>query len=1583
MPGRRAPAGGRGAGARVLQRFHPIVRKWFRETLGTPSVPQREGWPVIACGDHTLILAPTGTGKTLTAFLWELNALITEGQRAPLANAVHILYVSPLKALNNDIQRNLERPLAELRERFAAAGEPFPEIRVAVRTGDTPASARARMLRKAPHILITTPESLHILLTSLRGRGMFSGVRAVIVDEIHAVAGTKRGAHLALTLERLERVTERPPQRIGLSATQKPLEEIAKFLGGLEETPRDEGRGTRDESGAAGRAARGGVTASEGTTRHESAPDLERSNASRVARPAPRESTAAFRPVRIVDCGLVKTLELSVRSPVEDLGHIGGTIWPAVTPLVLEQIRRASTSIIFVNNRGQAERMAARVNALAGEELALPYHGSLSRERRFALESALKAGTVRALVSTSALELGIDIGSVDLVLQLQSPKRVGTALQRVGRAGHSLDAVSRGVFVPTFRDDAMEMLAIVRGMRDGDVEPTRVVQNALDVLAQIIVAAVAVDDWTSEELFALVRRAYPYHALGRAAFDEVLAMLAGKYPSDVAAELQPRLTWDRGTDRLAPARAARLLSVTSGGTIPDRGYYTVTLADRTRLGELDEEFVHETRIGDVFQLGSSTWRVGAIEHDRVIVTPAPGAPARMPFWHGEFAARSVHLASRVGELRRELAAASTRDAVQAIAARYEADESTSQSLVEYVHEQRAATRRVPDERAIVAEHFRDETGAVRIVIHAPFGARVNAPWGMALASLVRERLTVASHDTQSGHLLDPRPSTLAPEIQVQTTDDGIMLRLSNLAGDPPMEILRQLDAGEAERRVLEEVGASALFGARFRMNAARALLLPRGNPRRRMPLWLQRLKAQDLLEVVREFPSFPILVETYRDVLQDAFDMPALASVLRALRAGAIEWSSVATEVPSPFAASLQFGFVMDWMYADDTPRAERRAALLSLDRALLDELMGAEGADAGTLAVLDELLARRRGTAAASAARNADELALLLDRAGDLTLAELQARVVSAEQGRRGDPVAELLESARAVGVDVPTGTGAVEPRFVLADSAPRYAAAFGPERDPAARAAARRDILARFVALAGPVAVEDVTARYAFEPAEVRERLDAWTRAGKLVRGTFGGRRDAMRWCSRRLLEQARRRELAAARRQIQPVELPAFVAFLQRWQHLAPDSRLQGAEGTVAAVRQLTGIARPAESWESAYLRSRVDGYDPDAITRLCATGELVWIGAPPRDAATADALASLRFVRRGAARAWLADVPALSLGDGARATLAALEREGASWLDDLLAATGLGARALRDALRELAAAGIVTNDTMESLRQLLRWRPLVPPALRQQPDPTRWLPADFTPSASRPVVQRRPNLRRLPRWKRPDREGGMPEPWPGRWSLARARGVLGPESDEATLAAEVAHQWLARYGVVARDWWRRERPAVSWRAIYQELKRMEFRGEVRRGYFVRGLAGAQFAAPDAVEALRAHGSEAPIVMAASDPANAYALPLAPDATRASAPRARGRSALLVTRGGAIVLTAERRGRSVRIAPGATRDDVVAAASALARWLAGSAAGGRDVVLESIDAAPAATSPRAEAFLAAGFRRTTAGLRWYATR
>lgn len=1538
-----------------LKLFHPLVRKWFVEELGEPSAPQQAGWPAIAGGSDTLILAPTGTGKTLAAFLYELDALVRDGQRAPLANAIHLLYVSPLKALNNDVQRNLERPIAQLRERFAAAGEHFPELRVAVRTGDTKASERSRMLRRTPHILITTPESLHILLTSVRGRTMFSSLRAVIIDEIHAVAGTKRGAHLALTLERLTRVAPAAPQRIGLSATQRPLDEVARFLGGCEV-------------------------------------------------PAPNEKSGAFRAVEIVDCGLVKRMEMQIVSPVPDLAHVDGTIWTAVYPLLLERIRSARTTLVFVNNRGQAEKIAARVNALAGHEMALPYHGSLSRERRFLLEERLKAGELRALVTTSSLELGIDVGSVDLVVQLQSPKRVASGLQRVGRAGHSLEAVSRGVFVPTFRDDALEELAIVAAMRDGDVEPTHVVQNALDVLAQLIVAIVASETpaWTSAELFDFVRRAYPYHALTRAAFDETLAMLAGKYPSDVAAELDARVHWDRVTDSLTPARSSRLVATVSGGTIPDRGLYTVNLPDRTRLGELDEEFVHESRVGDAFQLGSSTWRIRSIEHDRVVVVPAPGAPARMPFWHGEFMARAFHLAPRIGILRRELDAATTVEALGTLQQKYNADEATIRSAAEYVQAQRKMTGVVPDDRMLVLEHFRDEAGSVRLVLHAPFGGRVNAPWGMALGRRMRERLGI--------------------DVQVQTTDDALMLRLPELADTPPLEVILALGAEEGERLVVEEVGASSVFGARFRMNAARALLLPRGNPRRRMPLWLQRLKAADLLQAVQQFPSFPVVMETYRDVLQDAFDLPSLRTVLERLSLGELAVRVVKTEIPSPFAQSLQFGFVMDWMYGDDTPRAETRAALLSLDRALLDELMGGAGADDSTLAVLDEVLARRRGTAPGRQARDADELAVLVDRAGDVTMQELRARVAPAGEWLREDPTDALFASGRLIGVRLDASRE--EMRFILVDAWPRYAAAFGAALDhvwmgaaqrsqPASDAipaplrtvvltpkAARREVLARWIALAGPVSVDDATARYPFEAQWTERRLEEWERSGLLIRGVFGGDRATPRWCTRKLLEQARRRELAQARKAIAAVSIEDFARFQQRWQHLSEETRLSGSDAVATAIEQLQGLARPAAAWERDILPSRIADYASSSLDALAASGRFVWAAESNQARAgnvtvvganvAAGSLGRIRFFERGTGRLWIKPAP-----DDALLSAQALEvrdvlrAQGASFTSDLVAATSLGPQRLRDALRELVAAGIVTNDTIGALRDVMRWKPVFPVKRSDEPDPTRWLPADFTPSPNRRIVQRRVNPRSLARWRRPDRPetgGGV---WGGRWSLVHTRSSLGATPEEQHADAEtIARLWLARYGVVSRDWWRRERPNVSWRDIYHELKRLEFRGDVRRGYFVAGLAGAQFALPEAVELLRIPASPegvhtSPVVLASADPANVFALLLGEGGATDSFSRPRGNGALLVTSEGRVQLAAEGRGTRLRVRDGIANEALQESLRALVEHLMRVRTRERqrvDVIVESVNGAAAASAPFGDLLRELGFKRDGNVMRLY---
>jgi ATP-dependent Lhr-like helicase len=1429
---------------------------------------------------------------------------------------VHLLYVSPLKALSNDIRVNLEGPLAALRERFAAAGEPFPELRVAVRTGDTPQRERRAMRRRAPHILVTTPESLHLLLTTPQQQGLFSALQGVIVDEVHALAGTKRGAHLALTLERLVGLVGRDVQRIGLSATVRPPETVARWLGGA-------------------------------------APD------------------GTPRPVTVVDCGTRRPTELVIRSPVPDLAHVDGTVWPDVYRLVLGAIRSGRTTLVFVNHRGLAERLAAQVNALAHEVVAHPYHGSLDRERRLTLEQALKAGTVRALVTTSALELGIDVGAVDQVVQVQSPGRASAALQRLGRAGHRLGEVSRAIFVPTHLADALDCIAVVEAARAGDVEPLAVPTNALDVLAQVLVATTATTPTTADALFALARRAWPYRDLPRSAFDETLGMLAGAYPADVAAELAPRLAWDRATGAVTPLPGSRLAAVLNGGTIPDRGLYRAVLAEGGVLGELDEEFVFESRVGDAFRLGTGTWRIVAIEHDRVIVQPAPGAAARLPFWHGEYAARAAHLAPRLGAVRRALGDARDDAARDALAERWGADRATIDALANWIARQREACGGiVPDDRDLVLEQHRDETGALRLVLHAPFGARVTAPWGLALAERLRERTG----------------ATVIP----MALDDGLLLRLPDLPGDSPTAPVTGLVADEAERLVLGAVGGTALFGARFRMNAQRALVLPRSSPGRRVPLWLQRLKAADLLESVRREPSFPLVVETYRDVLQDAFDLPALAAVLRDLAAGTRRLHVRRLAQPSPFASAYAFRFTADWMYGDDAPRPIAHGSdVLGLDRALLDEVLGRPGHEAGFEAALARFLDARRGTCPGRQARTVDELAALLDRAGDLTPDELVARTAPVG-ARRGDPVSELFATGRAVLLPVPTAEGPAW-RAVLSDHVPRYVAAFGPaivarvraapngaeepgeRRLPAAlragvlaRPVARREIVVRWLALAGPVSRDAIRARYDVPDAWLDDLLQQRTRAGWLLRVPDPHDREAVRWCARRPLEAAWRRLLAERRRDVTAVPLARYAEVLAAHHGLGGGTPNARREATDAVLARLSGARIATAALVRDVLPARFAPSDLAALSGAFASGRVAWVGAPPAGEPPTT-LTAVRLVPRGAARAWLPAPPPMPDDADVRAVHAALVTNGASFLDELVTATGLTVEAVQQALVRLASVGLVTNDTRDVLDTLASWRP--PAASPRTPldAAARW-GAD-----GMPVVQRRGRPAR--RWRRPDVEASRLG-WTGRWSLVDRPALLGPELPAHDAAEGVARTLLLRYGVVSRDWWRRDRPAVAWRDVYRALVRLEFRGDALRGRFVQGLLGVQFARPDVVDALQAPegGDDAQcVVLAAADPANVYALPLE-GRTRTACERPRGPGGVLVLHRGAAVASAEHRGAQLHVADDAPADVRTAALRALGEWLAAHPATPRrlrDVECRRVNGEEPTRSPHLAALRAAGWR------------
>src|SRR5690349_20083880 len=1080
----------------ALDVFSPETRTWFEQAFDGPTPAQELGWPSIARGGHTLIQAPTGSGKTLAAFLYGIDRLT-----ATPGEGLRLLYVSPLKALNYDIERNLRGPLAGLRS----------ELRVGVRTGDTPQKERAAMVRNPPDILITTPESLFLLLTS-QARETLRGIETVIVDEVHAVAGTKRGAHLALSLERLDRLVGKPVQRIGLSATQRPLEEIGRFVSGGRE-------------------------------------------------------------IDLVDAGRAKELDLKVVVPLDDMREPKEqqSIWPSIYPEILELVRSHRSTIVFVNNRRLAERLALRLNDLAEEEIGRAHHGSIAREQRVEIEELLKRGQIPCLVATSSLELGIDMGAVDLVIQVESPKSVARGLQRVGRAGHELEAVSKGRIFPKFRADLLESAVVARRMLDGAIEETKIPRNPLDVLARQVVAICADEEVPVDELHALVRGAYPFADLSRLQLENVLDMLDGRYPSDEFAELRARIVWDRTAGVVKGRQGARRLAVTNAGTIPDRGLFGVHLVDGGgRVGELDEEMVYEARAGQTFLLGASTWRIEEITRDRVLVSPAPGVPGAVPFWKGEGVGRPYELGEAIGATSRELVALSDEGAKERLQAEHMLDERAATNLLAFLREQEVATGAVPSDRTVVVERFRDEIGDWRLCILTPFGGRVHAPWALAVGARLRESLGL--------------------ETQAIWSDDGIAIHLPDADAPPPIdEVL--LDPGEIEDLVTRELGDTALFGARFRENAGRALLIPRRRPGERTPLWQQRLKAQSLLQVARRYPAFPVVLETYRECLQDVFDLPALKRLLQGLRTRQIDLVDVETASASPYAASLLFDYVATYMYEDDTPAAERKAPALSLDRDLLRELLGQEELreliDPGAL---DEVETQLRGEP-----RTPDELHDLLRRRGDL------------REGEYPEDLAEpLLAERRAVHVRV-----AGEQRLIAAEDAGRYRDAVGamppgglPEVFLEADDEPLHSLVRRFARSRGPFTTGEASERFGRDVEPVLRELE---RRDELVRGELRPGGTEREWCDPEVLRRLRRASLAALRREVEPAEQAAFGRFLPSWHGI--DRRASLREALVP----LQGLALPVALWESDVLPRRVPGYRPEQLDALCASGEVVWVGA----------------------------------------------------------------------------------------------------------------------------------------------------------------------------------------------------------------------------------------------------------------------------------------------------------------------------------------------------------------------------------
>ncbi len=1506
--------------------FSPATSAWLEGAFAAPTAAQVGAWQAIARREHTLVVAPTGSGKTLAAFLSALDTLALQPVPADPLRRCRVLYISPLKALAVDVERNLRAPLAGIRQAAARLGLPQPDITVGMRSGDTPADERRAFLRRPPDILITTPESLFLLLTS-SARESLRSVDTVIVDEVHAVCATKRGAHLAVSLERLDALLAAPAQRIGLSATVRPVDEVATFLAG-------------------------------------------------------------GRPVTVVQPPTDKSVELQVVVPVEDMTEIGeptddltgpaagaqrrASIWPHVEERVLDLVQAHRSTIVFANSRRLAERLTARLNELAAERAGLQlddgappaqlmgqsgaghptgdvvvaraHHGSVSREQRSLVEEELKAGRLPAVVATSSLELGIDMGAVDLVVQVESPPSVAAGLQRVGRAGHQVGAVSRGVIFPKFRGDLVECAVVAERMRVGAIEAMRYPRNPLDVLAQQIVAMVALDQVTVDEVESLVQRAAPFAGLPRSALEAVLDMLAGRYPSDAFAELRPRLVWDRVTGELSARRGAQRLAVTSGGTIPDRGLFGVFLAGADgpgrRVGELDEEMVYESRVGDVFLLGSSSWRIENITHDRVMVTPAPGEIGRMPFWKGDSPGRPVELGRALGAFLREVSDAAP-DEAEARARAAGLDEWGTANLLAYLAEQRAATNHLPNDRTVLVERFRDELGDWRLVVHSPFGAPVNAPWALAITARLRERYGL--------------------QVSAMHSDDGIVVRLPDTDAEPPNAEIAIFEPEEIESLVTAEVGNSALFASRFRECAARSLLLPRRDPRRRTPLWQQRQRANQLLQVASDYGDFPVVLEAMRECLQDVFDVPGLTGLMRDLGSRAVKLVEVETPAASPFARSLLFGYVGMFLYDGDAPLAERRAQALSLDSALLAELLGAtdlrELLDADAIAEVESEIAR---LAPERQAHGIDAVHDLLRSVGDLRTDEALAR------GATPHDLAALEEGRRAIRIRI-----AGEQRWLAIEDAGRLRDALGaalpvgvpeaftePVRDPLG------DLVSRYARTHGPFVAQDVADRLGLGVAVVSTALARLGATGRLVQGEFRPGGVATEWCDLEVLRAIRRRSLAALRKEVEPVAPEALARFIPSWQGLGARAA-RGADGLLRAIEQLAGVPVPASSLESLVLPSRVSDYSPAMLDELTLAGEVVWAGAGAL--AGADGWLSLAPTDIASLVLPVPDEISDPLTVAVRDALgvdealffrALADRAGSNETDDVVA------RAVWD----LVWAGWLTNDTLGPVRALLgsggrtaHRRPPRPPRGRYGRYAGLTVPSGT--AVTRPI----------------------PASMAGRWSAVPARDL-----DPTRRALAGADVLLDRYGLVTRGSVAGERITGGFAGVYPVLKAAEEAGRARRGYFVEGLGAAQFALPGAVDRLRGEArplevrrsdGSAALVLPATDPANSYgaALPWPSAARPADGGRghqpARKAGALVVLVDGACVLYVERGGRTLL----SFTDDAAVlqpAADALALAVRDGALGKLQV--ERADGVRVTDSALGAALEAAGFRPTPRGLR-----
>ncbi len=1455
-----------------LERFAAPVGDWFRSALGAPTPVQAQGWGPISEGRSTLLLAPTGSGKTLAAFLAGLNRAMFMPSSEP---GVRLLYISPLKALGVDVERNLRAPIAGIRGAAERASVAVHVPSVAQRSGDTPARERAQFKKQSSEVLITTPESLYLLLTSQASEHL-RGVETVIVDEIHALLGSKRGAHLAVSLERLERLrtSQAPLQRIGLSATVRPVEEAALFLGG----------GTLESDG-----------------------------------------TVTSRPVTIVNAAAAPRLSLRVEVPIEGMSPKGGdgkdrSIWPALHPPLVELIRAHRSTLLFVNSRRLAERLSASLNEVAGEPLVFAHHGSVAKDRRMEIEDALKLGRLRALVATSSLELGIDMGAIDLVVQIEAPPSVSTGLQRVGRAGHTVGGVSQGIIFPKFRGDLLAAAATAQRMREGAVESSSFPRNPLDVLAQQIVACVSDGEIGEEELYTLMRSAAPFRGLPRQAFEAVLDLLSGRYPSDEFAELKPRLVWDRISHRLTARKGARSVAVINGGTIPDRGLFGVFLATAAdgksvRVGELDEEMVFESRVGDVFLLGASSWRIEDITHERVLVTPAPGEPGKMPFWRGDRPGRPLELGRAIGQLSRELLAAPEAAARERLEGQG-LDPKAAQTLLEYLAEQRDAAGTVPSDQNLVVEQFQDEIGDYRVCLLSPFGARVHAPWALACMELHRQSLGI--------------------ETEAVWSDDGIVFRFPESSPVDDLDLLIP-KADVLDELLTKSLGASSLFAARFRENAARALLLPRRRPGQRAPLWAQRRRSADLLKAASKYPEFPILLETFRECLRDVFDVPGLKDVLGQIDRREIRISRVETRTASPFAASLMFSYVSNFIYEGDAPLAERRAQALTIDPAQLAALLGE--AELRSLLDPDAILeverdVQRRGRPI----EHADQLHDILIAVGDLSRKELEGRASDAAALQTW--LADLERARRVISVPIAGAS-----RYAAVEDAGRLRDALGvvvprglPQALLQAVADPAADLVARYARTHGPFTEAELGARYGFPVATLRAVLERLFGSGRLVRGAFLAGGSGLEWCDAEVLRRIKQKSLQKLRREVEPVEPRVYARLSIEWQGAAEPRG--GPDVLPAVLEQLEGYPLVASVLERDVLPARVRAYHPAELDALTGTGELVWRGIEPLGS-NDGRIAFYRADRYGL----LAPPATLVPGALAEQVRQHLRQQGASFFTELLAKTRAFPPELMDALWNMVFAGELTNDTLAPLRSRMGQSK-----------------AKDRPQRSRVV---RPRSNALPGSE-------------GRWSLLERWLPSVPPTGAESAAARV-EVLLERYGVLPRE-------AISADALgtfaelYPVLKALEEAGRVRRGYFVAGLGAAQFARAGADDRLRSlrksDDGKRSLVLAATDPANPYgaAVPWPDGDVRPQ----RAAGALVVISNGALLAYLGRREKSLlTFLPGEEPERAGAARTiglALCALVDGVAR--RALVIASIDGQPAQSAAFGATLEAVGFARVGEG-------